>query len=112
SSITNCKVMNNIFTGGVLPYYDNLTNNLFIDNYDNNNKLINSKLIKSITLSNNTNGLSFNTSNFINYFDLNQDLFDIGPNDGNGLDIVVLILKNNTGEDINVSAHTVKNVNS
>lgn len=112
SSITNCKVMNNIFTGGVLPYYDNLTNNLFIDNYDNNNKLLNSKLIKSTTLSNNTNGLSFNTSNFINYFDLNQDLVDIGPNDGNGLDIVVLILKNNTGEDINVSAHTVKNVNS
>lgn len=112
SSITNCKVMNNIFTGGVLPYYDNLTNNLFIDNYDNNNKLLNSKLIKSTNLSNNTNGLSFNTSNFINYFDLNQDLVDIGPDNGNGLDIVVLILKNNTGEDINVSAHTVKNVNS
>ena len=112
SSITNCKVMNNIFTGGVLPYYDNLTNNLFIDNYDNNNKLLNSKLIKSTILSNNTNGLSFNTSNFINYFDLNQDLVDIGPDNGNGLDIVVLILKNNTGEDINVSAHTVKNVNS
>lgn len=107
--LTGSQVIDNNFKGDG-PYFDSVDGNIYQSNFDDDGRLVNEKYLKGTTLpANNTNGLSFDALTFFNNFDLTQDLDDIGPNTGAGLDFVVLILHNKTASNKTVAAHTLKN---
>lgn len=107
--LTGSQVIDNSFKG-VGPYFKSVDGNIYQSNFDNDGRMVNEKHFKGITLpANNTNGLSFDTLTFFNEFDLTQDLVDIGPNTGVGLEFVVLVLHNKTDSNKTVAAYTLKN---